>query len=315
MSGANGETSADEGGETPDCTPAVVVVDAETPGTVGTIARAMKNFGLADLRLVDPPELDPGGEAYGFAGHAREDVLPNATETTLDAVIEEFFTVGCTAITGEDARRHVRYPFVTPTELADELAAVDTRPALVFGRESTGLSNAELERLDRVCSIPASDDYPVLNLGQAATVLLYELRSLTVDETQLPDPERERAEEGEIERLYGYLDDLLAASAHRNPDRVSRLVRRVVGRAHPTDREVHTLLGVFRRVNRQLEHRRKLIERYDETDHYLLDQERATRGSGSLEGRVEPEGPPEDPAESASLSADRSGREKNPDER
>jgi len=255
-------------------TPIVVVVDAETPGNVGTIARAMKNFGLSDLRLVDPPELDPDGEAYGFAGHAREDVLPGATETTLDEVVADFFTVGCTAITGEDARRHVRYPFVTPADLAEELREVAARPALVFGREGTGLSNAELERLDRVCSIPASDTYPVLNLGQAATILMYELRDLTVEATQLPDPVRERAVEGEIERLYGYVDDLLAVSDHRNQDRVSRLVRRVVGRSHPTDREVHTLLGVFRRVNRQLEHRAKLLDRYDETDHYLLDEER-----------------------------------------
>ena len=262
-------------------TPAVVVVDAETPGNVGTIARAMKNFGLSDLRLVDPPELDPGGEAYGFAGHAREDVLPSATATTLDEVVADFYTVGCTAITGEDARRHVRYPFVTPADLADELREVDARPALVFGREGTGLSNAELERLDRVCSIPASADYPVLNLGQAATILMYELRGLTVDETQLPDPDRERADEGDVERLYDYVDDLLAVSDHRNPDRVGRLVRRVVGRAHPTDREVHTLLGVVRRVNRQLDHRAKLLNRYDETDHYLLDEERATRESGS----------------------------------
>ena len=254
-------------------TPIVVVIDAETPGNIGTIARAMKNFGLSDLRLVDPPELDPDGEAYGFAGHAREDVLPDATETTLDEVVADFFTVGCTAITGEDARRHVRYPFVTPADLADELREVAARPALVFGREGTGLSNVELERLDRVCSIPASDTYPVLNLGQAATILMYELRDLTVEATQLPDPVRERAVEGEIERLYGYVDDLLAVSEHRNQDRVSRLVRRVVGRSHPTDREVHTLLGVFRRVNRQLEHRAKLLDRYDETDHYLLDEE------------------------------------------
>ena len=255
--------------------PAVVVVDAETPGNVGTIARAMKNFGLSDLRLVDPPPIEEGDEAYGFAGHAREDVLPGATETTLDAVVAERYTVGFTAVTGEDARRHVRFPFATPAELADELAAVDAPVALVFGREGTGLSNAELDRLDRVCSIPASAEYPVLNLGQAVTVVLYELRELTVAETQLPDVERERAAEPAVERLYDYVDDLLAASDHRNPERVSRLVRRVVGRAHPTDREVHTLLGVFRRVNRQLRHRRRLIDRYDERDHYLLDEERA----------------------------------------
>jgi TrmH family RNA methyltransferase len=260
---------------TTDRTPVVVVVDAQTPGNVGTIARAMKNFGFDDLRLVDPPPIEPGDEAYGFAGHAREDVLPNATVTTLDAVVEEFHTVGCTAITGEDSRRHVRFPFCTPAELADGLRDVEARTALVFGREGKGLSNDELARLDEVCSIPASDDYPVLNLGQAATVICYELRGLTVDETQLPDVERERAEEETVERLYDYADSVLAAAGHdeRQRARLGRLARRLIGRAHPTDREAHTLLGVCRRVRRQLDHRRKLLEKYDEPDHWKLAEE------------------------------------------
>jgi len=234
-----------------DRTPTVVVVDAETPGNVGTIARAMKNFGFTDLRLVDPPELDPDGEAYGFAGQAREDVLPNATETTLDDVVAECYTVGLTAITGEDARRHVRFPFSTPTELADELATVAAPTALVFGREGDGLTNDELERLDAVCAIPASDDYPVLNLGQAATVALYELRDLAVDETQLPDPERERADEEQIERLYDIWGDLLTATNHPDEKRekTMRMLRRVFGRAHLTEREVITTMGILRRAS------------------------------------------------------------------
>ncbi|MEF8901009.1 MAG: TrmH family RNA methyltransferase, partial [Halovenus sp.] len=73
--------SADDGEASERSVPeiAVAIVDAETPGNVGTVARSMKNFGLSDLLLVDPPALDPDGEAYGFAGQAREDVLPNAT--------------------------------------------------------------------------------------------------------------------------------------------------------------------------------------------------------------------------------------------
>ncbi|WP_299333176.1 RNA methyltransferase [Haloplanus sp.] len=250
--------------------PAVVVVDAETPGNVGTIARAMKNFGLSDLKLVNPPELDPGGEAYGFAGHAREDVLPNAETVTFDDVVETHHTVGCTAITGEDSRRHVRFPFKTPAELADDLRTVDTQTALVFGREGRGLDNEELGRLDEVCSIPASADYPVLNLGQAATVLLYELRELTTEETQLPDVERERANEADIERFHGFVADFLDASGYKDVKRekTRRLVRRLVGRAHPTDREIHTLLGVFRRATGQLEHRQTLLDEYDEPDRW-----------------------------------------------
>ncbi|TVT95301.1 RNA methyltransferase [Haloferax volcanii] len=228
----------------------VVVVEPETPGNVGTIARAMKNFGIYDLRLVDPPPLDPDGEAYGFAGHAREDVLPNATETTLEEVVEEFHTVGTTAVSHEDSTRHVRYPFKTPVEIADSLESVETKTALVFGREGTGLDNEELAMLDEVCCIPADDRYPVLNLGQAATLLMYELRRFTVEETQLPDVERERASEAEIEVVYRFFDELLDAVDYREHKRTktSRMMRRLLGRAHPTEREAATLTGVFRRA-------------------------------------------------------------------
>ncbi len=229
---------------------AVAVVDAETPGNVGTIARAMKNFGLSDLLLVDPPTLDPDGEAYGFAGRAREDILPDAREVSFDALVEGYHTVGCTAITNEDATSHVRYPFVTPAALAEELQAVDGSVCLVFGRESTGLTNAELARLDRVCAIPASDEYPVLNLGQAATVVLYELRRLTVAETQTPEI-RDRAEPRAIEGLHDQFAEFLVALGHPEEKRpkTRRLWRRLLGRAHPTGREVRTLRGLFRRAS------------------------------------------------------------------
>ncbi|KPN30593.1 putative RNA methyltransferase [Halolamina pelagica] len=171
----------------------VCIVDAQTPGNVGTIARAMKNFGLEELLLIDPPAIEPDGEAYGFAGHAREDVLPGAEEIDFDDLCANYHTVGFTAITGEDSRKHVRFPYSTPADLVEELRGVDAPIALVFGREDKGLSNEELSRLDQVAAIPASEAYPVMNLGQAATVTLYELRTLTLEDTQLPDTEPHRA--------------------------------------------------------------------------------------------------------------------------
>ncbi len=230
--------------------PAVAVVDAETPGNVGTIARSMKNFGFSELLLVDPSPLDRDGEAYGFAGHAREDVLPGATEVTFEDLVENYYTVGTTAITNQNATKHRRFPFATPADLRDDLATVDAPTAIVFGREGTGLSNDEIARLDRVCTVPANPEYPVLNLGQAATVVLYELRPLALENDHLPPVERERASEAEIERLYDRFDALLAAIDHPEEKRAKagRLARRLVGRAHPTDREVVTLTGVFRRA-------------------------------------------------------------------
>jgi len=233
---------------------AVAVVDAETPGNVGTVARAMKNFGLSELLLVDPPELDPDGEAYGFAGQAREDVLPNAREVDFEDLVAEFHTVGCTAITNEDATKHVRYPFATPDELAADLAAVEADTCVVFGRESVGLTNAELARLDQVCAIPASAEYPVLNLGQAATVVCYALRELTVDDAQVPTID-DRAAESAIEGLHDQFAEFLVALGHPAEKRpkAERLWRRLLGRAHPTGREVKTLRGLFRRAGERVE--------------------------------------------------------------
>ena len=233
----------------------VAVVDATEPGNVGTIARSMKNFGLSDLLLVDPPDLDPEGEAYGFAGQAREDVLPEARELSFDELCSEYHTVGTTAVTNEDATKHVRYPFQTPAELADDLAGIEAETAVVFGRERVGLTNDELARMDQVCSIPASDDYPVLNLGQAATIVCYELRALTVEETQHPDERHERADQQAVEGLHEQFEAFLDDIGHPEEKRAKaeRLWRRFVGRAHPTGREARTLRGVFRRAGQRIE--------------------------------------------------------------
>jgi len=235
--------------------PAVAVVDAQTSGNVGTIARAMKNFGFEDLKLVDPPDLSRDSEAYGFAGQAREDILPNADEVTLDHLAENYHTVALTATTNEDSRKHVRFPFSTPAELSERLATVDAPTCLVFGREDVGLTNEELARLDEICAIPASEQYPVLNLGQAATITLYELRNLAIEANQLPDVEVERADEPVVERLHDQFAEFLEAVDHPVEKRAKtgRLFRRLVGRAHPTEREARTLLGIFRRASAHLD--------------------------------------------------------------
>lgn len=235
--------------------PAVAVVDAETSGNVGTIARAMKNFGFEDLLLVDPPYLGRDSEAYGFAGHAREDVLPDARELTFDELVGEFHTVGFTAVTNEDATSHVRFPFRTPAELADSLAAVEADTALVFGRERVGLTNDELARIDEVASIPASSDYPVLNLGQAATVALYELRGLAMAESQLPDVEVHRADEEVIEGFYDHAEQFLEDVDYpeEKREKAMRMLRRMVGRTHPTGREMNTVRGLLRRAQNRMD--------------------------------------------------------------
>jgi tRNA (cytidine32/uridine32-2'-O)-methyltransferase len=209
----------------------------------------MKNFGLEDLLIVDPPPIEPDGEAHGFAGHAREDVLPNRTELSFEELAAEYHTIAFTATTHPNDTRHVRYPFIMPTDLADALP--NTQTALVFGPERTGLSNDQLAELDRVCSIPAADEYPTLNLGQAVTVACYELRDLT---TSQHDDRGERASPETVDRLHDRFAEYLAAVDHptEKRDKAARMFRRLIGRAQPTGREARTLMGLFRRGHARL---------------------------------------------------------------
>ena len=233
----------------------VAIVDAETSGNVGTVARAMKNFGVEDLLLIDPPAYGPGTEAAGFAGRARNDVLANATELTFDALVESYHTIAFTSLTTAGDTKHVRYPVSTPDALADRLSGIDQSVALVFGRERIGLRNDELARMDELCSIPANPAYPVLNLGQAATIALYELRELTLGESQLPNDPHVCASPTEIEALYDHFDSFLDTLSYppERREKTEIMFRRVLGRTDLTPREVSTFHGVLRHCEQRLE--------------------------------------------------------------
>ena len=227
----------------------VAVVDAKTPGNIGTIARSMKNFGVEELLLIDPPEIGPGTEAYGFAGRARDDILANARELTFDELTTEYHTVGFTTLSNPGDPKHIRTPVQTPRELVDRLSGLAANTALVFGRERIGLRNEELAQLDELCTIPANPDYATLNLGQAATVALYELRDLTLSDTHEPVEQHQRADAQEIEALFDHLDDyldLIDFPAERRP-KTDGMLRRVLGRADMTSNEVLTFHGILSR--------------------------------------------------------------------
>jgi tRNA C32,U32 (ribose-2'-O)-methylase TrmJ len=98
-----------------------------------------------------------------------------------------------------------------------------------------------------ICSIPASHEYPVLNLAQAATIALYELRSLSSAPSQHP-PQQPRASPDDLESFYNHFDETLTELNYPDEkhDKTVRLLRRLLGRANPTERELITLRGVLR---------------------------------------------------------------------
>src|SRR5208283_3936730 len=143
-------------------------------GNIGSAARAIKNMGFEDLRLVAPEASTKENAAHAMAVHAN-DVLAHAKIfATLGEAVEDCnLTVGTTCRGGpyREASRPLRESAI---ELAEVSAA--NRIAMIFGTEDTGLTNRELKFCQKLITIPTSAEYASINLAQAVILCAYELR-------------------------------------------------------------------------------------------------------------------------------------------
>ncbi len=224
----------------------VVLVEPLYEINLGYVARAMKNFGFAELVLVDP-KCSPGDEARKYAMHGR-DLLERVriADSLTDVLREVDLAVGTTGKTG--GRRCYHRKYVTPEELGELLAETEGRAAILFGREDIGLTNEILRRCDLVATIPASEEYPVLNLSHAVAVVLYEVYKAI----KKKKPERRLSSKEDRERLLECFDEVMrrfAIPPHR-AEKAKLVLRRLMGRAGATKEEVSALLYVLRRISR-----------------------------------------------------------------
>lgn len=223
----------------------VVFVEPETPGNIGFLARTMKNFGLSQLVLINPCELEH--ETYYQSMHARE-IIYNRQE--YDSLPEFLKTEGIDYVVGTTGTAGGSYNIpriaITPENLSQSLN-VKGHIALLFGREGDGLTNQELEMCDVVVSIPTHESYPILNITHAAAIIFYELFK---NEKQYPVEDLDEASLEEKQGLIDYVDDVLDNldyPPHKKKN-ASLAFKRMVGRAFISGREAHTLKGMFRRI-------------------------------------------------------------------
>lgn len=230
----------------------IVLVETSHPGNIGAAARAAKTMGINDLHLVSS-RLFPHADATAFASGAV-DVLEQAQlhDSLAEAVADCRLVVGTTA-----RRRTVNAPILAPDEAARNLqkTAMEQPVALVFGRERTGLTNAELDLCQQLIEIPANPDYSSLNLAAAVQVLSYECRRAalreegkSVDGGEQRDPP---ASAEQLEGLYGHLEEVLIGTGFLdadNPRYLMRRLRRLFGRAGLDERELNILRGILTSV-------------------------------------------------------------------
>lgn len=227
----------------------VILVEPLYSGNVGSAARVMKNFGFSELVLMSPCELDM--KARVMAVHAYEIIENARIEFSLrDAVKGSNIVVGMTGNPGKTDNKHMRLPALTPRRLKEKLTGAGGVISLVFGREDRGLENEELEMCDIIVNIPTSPEYPSMNLSHAVSVVLYELSDVCGGTIYLAD-------HSDIELLYEHLDEVLDDVEYKEhkEDKTKLMLRRILGRAELTGREVQTLRGVLRRIQWKLNKR------------------------------------------------------------
>ncbi len=220
----------------------VILVEPEGPANIGFIARVMKNFGFSKLVLVNP-RCELGLEARKYAMHAW-DIVENAIildDYTQVFDLEADIFVGTTAKPSESSTR----ASLTIKEFSQQLAKVG-RPSLglIFGRESSGLTNSELRKCDIVVHIPTSDEYKAMNLSHAVSVVLYEIYSLSLPEAQGEFDRRE------VEKLLRTFEELASLDeiGLRNPENSVKMFRNVIARALIKGREAKGIIVVLDRA-------------------------------------------------------------------
>lgn len=228
----------------------IILVEPKNEENIGAVARVTKNFGFSDLYIVKPSNI--GKKAFSVASHAH-DVLDACTIVTSvkEAIENSVLVAGTTSKPGVSVDKHLRMPFFSPHELKEKVEGKRGTLSLLFGREDVGLLNEELMQCDLVICIPTSPEYPVMNLSHAVAVVLYELH-----ETGAPDfGEIPLATVEDKERLFAHLGSFLDEIEYREykKDKTRLMLRRILGRADLTAREVRTLRGILSKAERKLE--------------------------------------------------------------
>jgi len=231
--------------------PVTVLVEPQMGENIGAAARAMWNFGLRGLRVVNPRDGWPNPAAVAMASGAGG-LLDEARifASTAEAVADLRMVYATTARPREMAKT-----VMTPERaMADARArvAAGQRVGILYGRERTGLENDDVVRANAIVTVPVNPAFASLNLAQCVLLMSYEWRRQT-DETAPEVVAAGRsapALSGEVERVLDHLEIELDAARfffpeHKKPSMVANL-RNLFRRAPLTDQDVRTLWGVIR---------------------------------------------------------------------
>lgn len=240
--------------------PTLVLVRPQLADNIGMVARAMANFGLDDLRLVDPRDGWPNEKARAAASGANGIIDTAQAFAGFREAIGDLNYVCATTARQRDLAKPVLTPAQAVAEIRQRMNA-GQRCGIVFGPERAGLETDEVSLADAVVMVPVNPAFASLNLAQAVLLVAYEwlkaaergtLGRVTTYETALESGVRLRGSQPATkDELHGFFDHLereLDQLGFFNPPHkrqtVVRNVRSMFGRMNATEQEVRTLRGI-----------------------------------------------------------------------
>lgn len=214
------------------------------------VARAMLNFGLTDLAIVNPRDGWPNPQAIATASGAI-DLLDKARvyKTTREAIADLHYVFATTA-RERDMSKQVFTPHAAATKI-HELSAQNIQTGILFGAERTGLENDDIAASHAIITYPTNPDFSSLNLAQAVLLMSYEMAQL---QSQIPDIHLQTGKseiatkesvDNFLERLFEKLEDKnFFKSADMRPS-IERNIETLFLRGELTEQEVSTLHGII----------------------------------------------------------------------
>ena len=231
----------------------IVLVETSHPGNIGSVARAMKNMGLANLALINPKKF-PHQEATALAGNAT-DVLENAK---IFPSIQEAVKNSKVIYATSARDRTIEWPTLTARDAAlemRELVLNEVQVSILFGREDRGLTNEELQLANKHLIIPAHPEYPVLNIAMSTQVVCYELYQAAQNnsvESWQDFPEYTSEELNNLIEHFNETVEALELVDPKNPKQITTRMERMFRRLYPDQMEGNFLRGFLKAVNNRI---------------------------------------------------------------
>ncbi len=226
----------------------LILIEPRKQENLGAIARVMKNFDFENLALINP-KCKVGITAYKVAKHGNG-VLKKAKIKDFSYLKKFDYLVGTTSRLGTDYNMP-RSP-IEPEQLAEKISKIGFKKlkiGVLIGRERNGLNNGEINLCDILVTIPASREYPTMNVSHAVSIILYELFKKTNDVKSNSHISFATKKEKEIimDYINGILDKMEFSTAEKRETQ-RKLWKRVFGKATLTKREAFAVMGFLRKL-------------------------------------------------------------------